>query len=390
MHLSLLSRGLKALTFLGVLLGCTGCSHDDSPAFTPKDSLSTRLNRLHTSGHQEACEVDLRPLQNEVASALEKHEDTLKALEEVTTDSPDYRWVPMGPTRVGELKHPAPVVKGWQEHLVGWRKIHAYYLAIKDTPIDSDWLNVDARVKSILVRDEERVLGGRNYFLGKDSKAPLAHLNAQLGNCQNDPVCEKPSLDAKAQALIALIPFYRRFQSSLGIAKTLSDKRAVVGDWKAHVQADYDDRYGFRKNSTIARRGSELNLPLHPGPYSADRAKLAGYIESIWSGPKLKVKVEWKNSFLPELFEFKFLEQSGGRAYVTGSPPFIYFSLQIPERSIGHEIGHVLGFPDAYYLVWHPERCDYTLQTNAEDLMSDEDTGVIRDQEWNTLLGNYP
>jgi hypothetical protein len=61
----------------------------------------------------------------------------------------------------------------------------------------------------------------------------------------------------------------------------------------------------------------------------------------------------------------------------------------VTEKSIAHEIGHVLGFSDRYYTTYDAMTCRYSTVKDDADIMSQSSTGEVTDAEWAVLKAKY-
>ena len=91
-----------------------------------------------------------------------------------------------------------------------------------------------------------------------------------------------------------------------------------------------------------------------------------------------------------DVFKFVAGVDKGGRPYVSRKNKAIVLASGVRRNTIAHEIGHVLGFKDKYYDVWHPESCQWFEQTLDQDLMSNSDIGDVTPAEWHELDRRYP
>ena len=127
---------------------------------------------------------------------------------------------------------------------------------------------------------------------------------------------------------------------------------------------------------------------MDPGEFREVKNDLKKIIEKEWKGKKYRVKVRWleKNPTA-----YKFVAHSDSSKSITNhTQKTIYVANYSPEKTIAHEVGHVLGFEDHYYDVWHEKNCYYTQEFRIADIMSDSSAGSVMDQHWVVLDKAYP
>jgi hypothetical protein len=134
---------------------------------------------------------------------------------------------------------------------------------------------------------------------------------------------------------------------------------------------------------------NELVLPLDPGPFECCTWFIGQVIETTWSSPKLHVKVHWeKSNVLNDIYKLTLDPAPDQRDYVTWNDQKVVFHSVEEERTIGHEIGHVLGFPDRYYTDFEESTCRYKTSINKTDIMSSGEHPT--EDEFKELDLNYP
>jgi hypothetical protein len=146
----------------------------------------------------------------------------------------------------------------------------------------------------------------------------------------------------------------------------------------------------FVKSGAVSMHDGALHVALDPGPFADAEDQLADYIESVWVSREMHLKVDWVSAtFHPEAFTFVRGEGEGGRSHVSWSARTVTLDPDVTEKSIAHEIGHVLGFSDRYYTTFDAQTCRYSVVKDDADLMSQPSTGEVTDAEWQVLKTSY-
>lgn len=147
----------------------------------------------------------------------------------------------------------------------------------------------------------------------------------------------------------------------------------------------------FRPNGAVSRTGQrELTVKLDAGEFRGYEKALQEVLDKEWSGKNgaLRVKIQWVKDD-PAAYRFE-ANLTSGRTYVNHRRRAIVLENLAWTRTVAHEFGHVLGFDDHYYSVWHKEHCYYTQLARNGDLMSNSQHGHITARHWELLDRAYP
>lgn len=144
----------------------------------------------------------------------------------------------------------------------------------------------------------------------------------------------------------------------------------------------------FRPNPAVRRFDSrEFRVELDPGDFKGHERELARLIEGEWKAKQLRVKIDW----VPRKKDaYRLVVREGGRSLTNHTEKTVGIANYSSLRTVAHEFGHVLGFDDHYYDVWHPEYCYYTQEYRRSDLMSDSSAGQVTARHWELLDQAYP
>ena len=360
------------------------------------DGPLTRLvEQLYYSEYAEPCDQKNALKMLEMAKALDHRSQKIKAWAE-KLDTPDrYKKIKAGPTYFYEITEADEPKDGWQEVQYGVPTSYAFYQKIKDRQVDENWWILDRRIRGQLYDDRDRIAGGRNYYLDKDSAASLSELKDEIYRCSQHSKCLfEPEINTKY--FIESNPIYRSFYKVFSDAEGFEDKREVMDLFQERVQQDYDLRYGFNPNSLETARRTENNQTLYvvkidAGDFSSATEVLTQWIERAWQSDGIQVVLDWVTSAsFPSVFSILLQKGLGTRSFVDLEKREMHLAPGATDRTIVHEFGHVLGFADHYYTVWMPEECSYKDQYNEADIMSLHETGKVTPEEWAILQEQYP
>jgi hypothetical protein len=149
-------------------------------------------------------------------------------------------------------------------------------------------------------------------------------------------------------------------------------------------------RHNFRPNSVVSRTGPrEFTVRLEIGDFPGLEKVLANVFEQEWKGSDgWHVRVQW----VPPgsgAYSLRIL-LNGNRSFVNHGKRVMLIANLAWTRTVAHELGHILGFDDHYYHVWHPRNCYYSQESRLGDIMSNSDRGSITARHWQILDSAYP
>jgi hypothetical protein len=131
----------------------------------------------------------------------------------------------------------------------------------------------------------------------------------------------------------------------------------------------------------------DYELKLDSGKLAGSEESLAKVIESYWSTGPYHLKVRWvKND--PAAFQFK-LSPFQFFSHVSYREKRIYLDNYPTPGLVAHEVGHVLGFDDAYTFRWDPKDCRMNQAAQVRDLMANHNYHRALTGHWQVLERAY-
>lgn len=146
----------------------------------------------------------------------------------------------------------------------------------------------------------------------------------------------------------------------------------------------------FRPQPSVRRTGPrELTVALRPGAFGgpATEKLLRDWLEKEWSQGAWRLRLEFRDD--PKLYELRPNFRTS-RSFVNHRERTLTIANYAWSRTAAHELGHVLGFDDHYYVVWHGPYCYYTQESRRGDLMSNSEQGAVTENHWQLLDRAYP
>lgn len=146
----------------------------------------------------------------------------------------------------------------------------------------------------------------------------------------------------------------------------------------------------FRPQPSVRRTGPrEITVALRPGAFAgaATEKLLRDWLEREWSQGGWRLRLEFRAD--PDLYELRPNFRTS-RSFVNHRERTLTIANYAWSRTAAHELGHVLGFDDHYYVVWHGPYCYYTQESRRGDLMSNSEMGAVTESHWQLLSRAYP
>jgi len=144
----------------------------------------------------------------------------------------------------------------------------------------------------------------------------------------------------------------------------------------------------FWPNDNVRRTGPrEFTVRIRAGDFAGAEEKLRRLLEAEWQGGGYRVRVEFTED--PAAYTARANFRSP-RSLVHHREKVMLIANYAWDRTVAHELGHILGFDDHYYSVWHKENCYYTQESRVSDLMSNSEKGHVGREHWRLLERAYP
>jgi hypothetical protein len=341
--------------------------------------LGQYVERLQTSKYAASCDRKHSGIEKKLAAALDAKESEIVTFSATLPPSKMYRRVQMGPVFVRELIDPVAPKPGWQSSTYDWTQLDELFMEIQNQPINLNWLSLSVGVRGILVNDEDRIEYASNMYLARSDYEILPKISQRLAACLDESTCMAPAYDDAEAKLVATNPYFKEFGS---------DRRSLA-KLKEWLDIDMKRKTTHINEGVKMMANGDIDLPLDPGPFADVKDQLAKYITDVWTGSGMQVRIRWTTIEADaDAYKFVLEEGTGGRAFVDYKTKTIHLYADVRAKSIAHEIGHVLAFPDYYYTTWNPETCKYTDEFTEENLMSSN--GIVTTDLWQVLQDLYP
>ena len=379
---------VATLTFLS-----PACSHVTLAPPVQARSIHSQVQELAENSRSEDCDRNLKSIAIELADAVDFYlrSSQIPALERNSSPSKDFRLFQLGPTFFSLDLFSAEPRVGWYEFKRSWNGLYWRYLKnLKNKNWIQGWAQFNQDVHTLYTDDRNRILGDVNLYLNKDSGPLISHSAERLTRCLADAHCGQPIFDSFELEMVHGNFYFNRLLHKIGSETSFTGRRALIKRLSQSLNVA-KRRYEFQPNSTVYRKSeNEIILPLRPGPFAAVQLQLATWIEGLWRRGSKKLTIQWvADSKDSKVSQLELSPEIGGRGSVSGDRTQIFIFPGGSIKSLAHEIGHVLGFRDHYFTVWHPEACEYVMQNNDEDLMSNSSTGSVTEEEWEELDRYY-
>ncbi|NDG83861.1 MAG: hypothetical protein EBX52_02360 [Proteobacteria bacterium] len=389
-----------AILILGLL---SGCSKSKPPASTPfhvqVEDFSQALSLLEKIPLKEPCDSKIFKLRHDLVG-------------EIMDLRKNPRSDPSPPGNPKRIKNHPEVIPFQRSFLVkepdaltetpaSWKTLETSWEGIRKlldenrnlSPKDR-YLLVNHLAQSLLLDDLFRSYYEVNQGINHDSVGQLAELDRTVKACFDNSSCITPALSTEQQTLVSRIPMYAKLAAELDNSTEESLKRKIIERFADRTRSDVQ-RYLYRGQDSAIRNETDsktvFKLALNQGALREEEADLVKTtIEGIWKSDPVSVDVNWTDS-APGMRLFKILFhilEPGKRANTDPHDLTVNLYPGTNVRSIAHEAGHILGFPDHYYTIWDADKCTYTQYTLGNDIMSDSQSGSVTSEEWDELTGS--
>lgn len=384
-----------------LLLTLAGCAKEDAVRTADasagqshrvlEGSITANVQAVQDSRWKEPCDEKFRDQQLEIAAALDARAEAVSQFQSAgSVPSSYYRVVPLGPTFVREKVDPPAGKPGWQEDKLGWADLIATYERIKDTPMSKDWVNLTAAVRGYLLDDVGRVVHGYNYDIAPVMVPKVTELKTALEQCALRLDCTRAELTPELTEFANSIPTFQPYMT-LRELEDVAERRKYLEKFYQRVKGDLAV-FEFKVNPLVRQTApGQFEVPIDLGPFATVPDQLRRYVEDEWKGKGRQITLRIKEQRdYPDVFRILLGEQLGERAYVNWGKKMMMLYPNVRTRSIAHEMGHVIGFPDFYTTVWNPKECHYVTHLKQSALMGDSDDGVVLEEDWQELAKRYP
>lgn len=396
-----MKRRLTLLFLTCVLSGCGVPASPSSPSETRPPTvpglLRQAITELHASPQLQdwSCDLSLRSIREELASALDARSDLfLTAVTSEASAAPGFELRDVGPfsmqVRTREKRREADRWEIWPS---SWSGIYADYQWLKEhSPDDSaQWASILRRVQFILSNDQLRVLDGVNFGLDHLALPHLEEFKQVVDACVGQTSCTQLTLAPELEAWARSVAFYRYYLNLLNRTDSPTARRDLLTTLQGNVARDAQV-FAFRVEPAVVQTEPGVwTLTLDgTGIGAATRQLFNELMVAGWSDESRRVQLAWNDETPESVFRFIFSSMPGGRPHVSSRNREVRLFPLFDSDTFQHEMGHVLGFKDRYFTVWHNSSCSYREEYNPADLMSGSDTGLALESHWQELEARYP
>lgn len=345
-----------------------------------------------------SCDRTDAGIQKEMTDALAKHEAELVTQSEnrpMATQSEDHPNVKKFKTMVFLDIPPTEKARpGYQTSSYSWRSAYEEFQKFKSDPKSGGWSWLNERMRAILFDDMNRAVYYKNVYLQPDSAAGVRRYLSEVSACAENSACKQIEHSPETTRFLQGQPLYLKMEISLTESKDEAEFRKNLKEYVKLLDRDRK-RYDITPYTGMTRRDQKtFVLSVDPNG-STDTAVLdfvKAEVENKWRDADHQVQVEWTDS---KSVGFKIMKMVlsqviGGRSNTNYFENTVNFYFGDDRRTIPHEFGHVMGFPDDYFTLWNDQTCTYTQLVNEESVMGHHMTGSVTPSHWKQLEEAYP
>ena len=379
------------LVLMSGLLGCAKSADSNGSGLEiVKGSIVDALKVNRESRYVSACDQTNRKDQDQIAAELDRRAHEIQSLAGSRPPNGGTS-IAVGPTFFIQNPLIAAGVDQWVNNYFSWSKAFTRFQEIQAKPTDGDWVALEQNVRFLISADRARLRGsdtGLNHLSGPH----LLELQTLLQNCLARSDCQEVTLNLDQLAFVGSNERLSDLWYGYSQTTTAEARRRTLGYFLDRVTSEYKG-YQFNRNEQIHFEPATktFHLSLYAGVFSQATKTIGEFIESVWTQGDngYHVKVDWKPSADGAFSLLLDPAQVYGRAFVSWQDKIVQLYPGTGTRGIAHEMGHVLGFRDHYYIQFNRQSCWYTEENNHGDLMSAHVTGVVTPEEWAELAKQY-
>lgn len=387
--------------FLFATLALSGCGGKRAPVAADErhpvhpqiyeGSFVEALDQLYGNPYVTPCEIDRKVRIYELARELDSRKAELdRVLETTSLVPPGYVQVRVDGFSMLETLPPSDSYPDvWETETDSWDSFFATFSSIKGAGTPKQWADLRTLFGAGIMDDLNRTKWGAGFATGPQDQATLTSIRDRLYDCWKSGTCEPTALD-DMKPWVEYQPQYKALLSAFANAKNKSAAGDALNEFYDLVEDDLHFYFGFRKNKSIQKAdASTAVLPVHAIELAKAAAHFSGYVQSNWSGPGFNLKMDWAPERATDVYKLLLGKGPTGRAFVSYSKKEINLFNNVRDKTIIHEFGHVLGFPDRYYTIWDGRKCEYTFHFNRSDIMSNSRTGAVKSSDFDKLKRAY-
>lgn len=390
------SGRLLMIFFGATCLAACGGSGESRPTEAPvsqpvNGSVVEALDQVAQGRFVDDCFRGTEDRLREMARALDQRKQEIQELSlELAKKDRSHRLIQLGPIVVREPRVPDVPASQWKRVDYDWASTYQFFKKIEARPVDSDWIYLNGKVRSMLSSESTRLVDGWDYADGRESKPYLQSVFDRVDACYRDQNCLIPDLTASDRAYILRPGYFTNAFQELQKTSIRTERRKWIELLRKIVLGRLQTHSGFRVNPEMRQVSpGRFEINVDAGDLEIAKWRLGTIVEAFWQDTTHQIRIQWqpKRDGLYRLFADL---GTGGRAFVHHTEKAMHLYSGIRTPVLAHEFGHIFGFVDYYYEVWDARECRYTVEWDEGDLMSNSNAGAVLPSHWEMLKSAYP
>ncbi len=266
-----------------------------------------------------------------------------------------------------------------------WAKLHTFFSRNRNSKSAKLWQKIYRRATTLYFEDSKRIRGQSHPLLYKDNRETLEKALREVQTCLDLDSCHIYDFSRRSIYFFKEGPRHRAlwndYYNNIGTDRS----KVALSDLESLLLKDLN-HYVFQKNDSVELKNQrELHIKLNLQGLGEDDIEQLNRALDEWSYGEHHISFSHAESGA-KIIDNKI---QGGRSFYNRSQNTIVLRQGWNHKTLAHELGHLIGFPDKYYSSFNNIECFYQFEFNTSDIMASSQSGNVGFKHWSKVLENY-